>query len=160
MIVLTPQADDEVLNPKVVSGLMYQSLHTEWLIVSRPRDAVNRLWGIQETRNVLSHFAPTEGYVILMDSDVVLDVPDALERLYHATMKEQADAMILDTKQKGHPLRHKRIALACVRGETLKRLAFGGASCECTQLARVCEPMALDYEGAAHEEPNETLARQ
>ncbi len=159
MIVLTPKADDEVLNPNVAAGVFAQTLPVDWLIVSRPRDPQERKWSIYDTRNVLSRFAPSEGYCFMLDSDVVLDRPGVLAQLLEAAKEHRAEAMIIHTKGHRGTGPHRRLGLVCIRGEILKDFAFGGRPCDCRQLAVRCDIMVLDAPGACHEEQNQKIAR-
>lgn len=159
MIVLTPKADDEALNPAMIAGLMSQTIPVEWVVVSRPRDLQNRRWSIEESRNVLTRFAPSDGYCFMVDSDVVLDQPDVLERLLDAAKEHHADAMMIHTKGPGGTGPHRRIALVCIEGAVLKRFGFGGPPCDCRQLGAQCEVMVLDAPGSCHEEANTKIER-
>lgn len=159
MIVLTPKADDEALNPNVAAGMYVQTLPVEWVIVSRPRDREDRRWSIYDTRNVLTRFAPSDGYCFMVDSDVVLDRPRVLEELLEAAKEHHADAMMIHTKGHRGTAPHRRIALVCIQGTILKRFAFGGPPCDCRQLGAQCEVMVLDRPGACHEERNTIVER-
>ena len=141
MLIVTPLLIGQTLHPKVVSSV--GRLNSFWLIVSEDAhyQGYERELSINHTRAMLHRQAcnilDDHKYVLLLDSDVVIDDPSIIEE-----MKTKLDngfiAACIKTKESDHILS----ACALVKSD-FYRIHLGPSTtpniCQCRRIARLGE---------------------
>lgn len=154
MIAVMPLKTGHTIHPEVLRGLTSQTVPIELLCVSSdPVPRCPREISINLNRHTMQGLVPTDTeYVLLMDSDVVIESSETVETLidYLATHLD-VGCVAVDTKNTGNnDSTHVITALALIRYSDYIKIDYYSALCQCLQIGMrmpvVLHPTLRAYE--------------
>lgn len=130
MICLMPLKLGQKLDSRVLAGIVNQTVSIE-LFVSTNKpiiNAPNREYSINYNRHELQQFVPTDctdNYIMLMDSDVVIEDTDAIEKLVsYLDNNPEINCVSIDTKNIGIDINHVLCACSLIRRSCYKTIDY------------------------------------